>query len=182
MVQHSRRSGLTKRRMQRRTLLKLGLGATVLLTLVGGGLAMLKPGLVAGRLSAPARDLFGALASAILDGSLPAAPPQRDAAIAGHLQRLENTLGGFPAATQAELSQLLALLTSAPGRVALAGLHEDWSDASVAALQQALQGLRTSSLALRQQTYHALRDLTNAAYYADPQSWSLLGYPGPREI
>ena len=154
----------------------------MLLALAGGGLAMLRPGLVAGRLSAPAKALFGALASAILEGSLPAAGPPRDAAIAAHLQRLQSTLGGFPAATQAELSQLLALLTSTPGRIALAALHEDWSEASIATLQRALQGLRTSGLALRQQVYHALRDLTNAAYYADPSSWSLLGYPGPRDI
>jgi hypothetical protein len=168
--------------MQRRTLLKLGLGASVLLALAGGGLAMLKPGLVGGRLSGPARAVFGALANAILDGSLPAPGPERNAALAAHLQRLEATLAGFPAATQAELSQLLALLASAPGRIGLTGLREDWAEASVVSLQQALQGLRSSSLAMRQQVYHALRDLTNAAYYADPQSWPLLGYPGPREI
>ena len=37
-------------------------------------------------------------------------------------------------------------------------------------------------LALRQQAYHALRDLTNAAHYADPQIWALMGYPGPRAV
>ena len=39
--------------------------------------------------------------------------------------------------------------------------------------------MRTSSLALRQQAYHALRDLTNAAYFADPQSWSAAGLSRP---
>ncbi len=168
--------------MQRRTLLKLGIGATVLLAVAGGGLAMLRPGLVAGRLSASAKDVFSALARAVLDGSLPADATQRSAAIASHLQRLEDTLAKFPTATQAELSQLLAMLTSGPGRVGLAGLHSDWPRASVDQLQRALQGMRTSSLAMRQQVYHALRDLTNAAYYADPQSWTLLGYPGPRAL
>jgi hypothetical protein len=166
--------------MQRRTLLKLGLGATVLFAVAGGGLAMLNPGLTAGRLSDPAKGLFRAVANAVLDGSLPSPGPERQAEIEAHLQRLENTLAGFAAATQAELSKLLALLTSAPGRVALARLHEQWPDASVATVQHALQGMRMSSLALRQQTYHALRDLTNAAYYTDPKSWSLLDYPGPR--
>ena len=168
--------------MQRRTLLKLGVGAAVLLAVAGGGIAMLRPGLVAGRLSDSAKEIFAAVAAAVLDGSLPADKPQREAAISAHLQRLESTLAGFPAATQAELSQLLALLGSAPGRLGLAGLRTEWPHATVAELQQSLQGMRTSSLAMRQQVYHALRDLTNAAYYADPASWSLLGYPGPQAV
>jgi hypothetical protein len=45
-----------------------------------------------------------------------------------------------------------------------------------------LQGLRTSSLSLRQQVYHALRDLTNAAWFADAAAWSAIGYPGQRAV
>lgn len=168
--------------MQRRTLLKLGAGAAAVLALAGGGAALFGPGLVAGHLSEPSRAVFRAVARAVLDGSLPAGGAERDASLTAHLQRLDATLAGFPPATQSELSQLLALLSSAPGRLVLAGLETAWADASVSELQQALQGLRTSSLALRQQTYHALRDLTNAAFYADPSSFALLGYPGPREI
>jgi len=99
-----------------------------------------------------------------------------------HLQRVDDVLFAFPQAVQAELSQLLAILASAPGRVALAGLHTSWPDASVTQIQSALQGMRSSSLALKQQAYQALRDLTNAAYYADPSAWGVLGYPGPRII
>ena len=80
------------------------------------------------------------------------------------------------------LSQLFALLASAPGRVALAGLHSPWPEAEVDAIQQSLQGLRLSRLTLKQQTYHALRDLTNAAYFSDPSAWAHLGYPGPQDI
>ena len=68
------------------------------------------------------------------------------------------------------------------GRAALAGLHEPWPEAGVDAIQQSLQGLRLSRLALKQQTYHALRDLTNAAYFSDPSAWAHLGYPGPQDI
>ena len=168
--------------MQRRTLLKLGLGATVLLGLAGGGLAMLKPGLSGGRLSASAQAVFGALARAVLHGSLPSDAAERQTAIAEHLQRLESAVAAFPAATQAELSQLLALLSSTAGRVGLARLHSDWHEASVTDVQLALQSMRTSGLAMRQQVYHALRDLTNAAYYADPKAWQMLGYPGPRAL
>ena len=66
--------------------------------------------------------------------------------------------------------------------MALAGLNEDWDRASVADIQRALQSMRTSALDLRQQAYHALRDLTNAAFYSNPDAWPLLGYPGPNSI
>jgi hypothetical protein len=42
--------------------------------------------------------------------------------------------------------------------------------------------MRLSSLALKQQGYHALRDLTNAAYFSDPTAWQRMGYPGPSDI
>jgi len=168
--------------MQRRNFLKLGVGSAALLALVGGGVALFHPGVEQGRLSAAGRDVFSAVARGVLDGSLPADPAQRSAALNAHLARLDDVLGAFPPAVQAELSQLLAILAPAPGRVALAGLHVSWSSANTAQIQSALQGMRTSSLALRQQAYHALRDLTNAAYYADAQIWPLMGYPGPRAI
>jgi hypothetical protein len=167
--------------MQRRTLLKLGAGAAVTLAVAGGGVALFQPGLVDTRLTPAGRRVFEAVARAVLDGSLPTEPKAKATALDAHLQRLEQTLAGLPTATRNELSQLLALLAAAPGRVAFGGLRTDWPDADVAQIQAALQTMRHSSLALRQQAYHALRDLTNAAYYADPSTWSLLGYPGPRE-
>jgi hypothetical protein len=168
--------------MQRRRLLQLGLGAGVLLAVAGGGVALMRPGLAAGRLTEAGREVFQAVARAVLDGSLPAAPAARNAALAAHMQRLDDALAAFPVHTQAEVSQLLALLASSPGRVALAGLNTSWPQATVEQVQTALQGMRISSLALRMQAYHALRDLTNAAYYADPSTWEQLGYPGPRPL
>jgi len=168
--------------MQRRSFLKLGVGATATLVLVGGGLALFQPGLQGGKLTAASREVFAGVARAVLDGSLPADAPQRSSSLQSHLQRVDDVLGAFPSAVQSELSQLLAILAAAPGRVALAGLHAPWPEASVEQIQSALQGMRVSSLALKQQAYQALRDLTNAAYYADPSAWNVLGYPGPRAI
>lgn len=166
--------------MRRRTLLQLGLGGAVVLAAVGGGFALLTPGLdPQGRMLAGARAVMHATARAVLEGALPRDPAAREAALQAHLQRLDATLAAFPSATRSELSQLLALLAGAPGRLAFAGLRSPWPEAGVAEVQQALQGLRTSSLSLRQQAYHALRDLTNAAYFADPSTWQTLGYPGP---
>lgn len=169
--------------MQRRTLLKLGLGGTALLTVAGGTAVMLqeKP-LHAGKLSLRAQQLFHAVSASVLDGALPVQPPARTAALQSQLYRLDTLLAGLPKTTQGELSQLLALLLTAPGRVLLAGLTTDWAVASIPQVQQCLESMRQSRLAVRQQAYHALRDLTNAAYYADPASWPLLGYPGPMAV
>lgn len=168
--------------MHRRRLLQLGAGTAALLALAGGGLALLRPGLQGGRLAAAGAAVFHAVARAVLDGSLPVDAAARDQALQAHLARLEATIGGLSPYTRTELSRLLSLLGSAPGRVALAGVHADWPQASVAELQHGLQSMRSSSLELRQQAYHALRDLTNAAYYADTTVWPLLGYPGPRSL
>lgn len=168
--------------MQRRTLLKLGLGATVALAVAGGGVALLQPGWRDGRLTEPARGLMRAVAQAVLDGALPANEPALQRALDAHLDRLDAAIAAFPAATQAELSQLLALLSSAAGRWAFAGLDTPWPQARIVDIQAALQGLRLSSLSLKQQAYHALRDLTNAAYFSDPSAWVHMGYPGPMDI
>jgi hypothetical protein len=166
--------------MHRRRLLQIGIASAAVLAIAGGGLALLRPGLADGRLTDSGRRVFRAVARAVLDGSLPTDAIAQALALDAHLVRLSDAIAAFPAATQDELSQLLALLASAPGRVAFAGLAADWPDASVQQVQHALQVMRTSSLALRMQAYHALRDLTNAAYYADPSAWAAMGYPGPR--
>jgi len=165
--------------MQRRTLLKLGIGSAVVLAAAGAGVALLAPAWHDGRLADSGRAIFRAVAVAVLDGMLPTATAERDTALLAHLGRLDGAIAVFPAATQAELAQLLGLLAVAPGRIGLAGLQPRWEDASVGAVQHALQSMRDSSLALRQQAYQALRDLTNAAYFSDPTTWQRIGYPGP---
>ena len=168
--------------MQRRTLLKLGIGATVTLAIAGGAAQLLRPGLIDGKLSDPARALMRAVGEAVLDGSLPAETQARAHALESHLARLQELTAGLPPSTRGELSQLLSLLNTAPGRLGIAGLVNDWPQAGVPALQAALQMMRSSSLDLRRQVYQALRDLTNAAYFADAGTWFLLGYPGPRAL
>lgn len=169
--------------MQRRRLLQIGLGAGALLALAGGGVALVQPGLVNGHTLSPrAREVMAAVARAVLEGSLPADEGARARDLQAHLDRVQQTIDGLPRHVQRELSLLLALLGSAPGRVALAGLSSDWAAAPVPELQAALQSMRTSSLAMRQQAFLALRELTNASYYADPGTWALLGYPGPNPV
>ncbi|MDT9000292.1 hypothetical protein RQP53_13545 [Paucibacter sp. APW11] len=168
--------------IQRRRLLKLGLGATVLLGVAGAGVALLKPGLVEGRLSAPASSLMRAVAAAVFEGLLPADAAAREARLDAHMKRLNDTLAGLPPALRAELSQVLALLCSSGGRLALTGLASDWASATPAEVQATLKTMSLSTLDVRQQIYHALRDLNTLVFFTDPASWALVGYPGPREM
>ncbi|HEY0817387.1 MAG TPA: hypothetical protein VGD46_01330 [Rhizobacter sp.] len=167
--------------MQRRKLLKLGAGAAVLLALAGGGVSLYRPALLDGQLTPAGQAVFKAVARAVLDGSLPVGPAA-EASLALHLTHVGEVIHGFPPAVQAELAQLLAVVSTAPGRRLLAGLSPDWPEATVEQVQSALDDMRRSGITARQQAYNALRDITNAAFYADPSAWPLIGYPGPRAL
>lgn len=169
--------------VQRRTLLQLGLASGATLALAAGGAAWFyAPAWGDGRLTDAGRSVLGAVARAVLDGSLPAAAGPQQAAVSKHLDRMDATLRALPAFTQRDVGDLLSLLALPPGRLALAGLARDWPAADVPQIQAALQSMRSSRLDLRRQAYHALRDLTHAAYFADSATWTQLGYPGPDKI
>jgi hypothetical protein len=178
--------------LSRRRFFHLGLGSAALLVVAGGALVLVGPaGPQAGRLSVGGRAVFGAVARAVLAGAWPHheaqdagvdARARADAALAAQVDRVEAVIAAFPAATQAELAQLMSLLTTAPGRWAIAGLRPGWGEASVAEVSAALAAMRTSSLSLKVQAYQALRDLTLAAWYAEPAAWAAIGYPGPRAL
>jgi hypothetical protein len=169
--------------MQRRTLVGVGVAAGALLVLAGGGAALLyERAWHGGKLLPAGRRVLTAVARAVLDGSLPTGMPAQAAAIESHLTRIEATVDAMPAQTQREIADLLALLALPPLRATLVGLSGTWEDAPLADVQTALQSMRRSSLLVRRQAYNALRDLTHAAYFADPSTWPLLRYPGPRAL
>jgi hypothetical protein len=169
--------------MQRRSLLKLGLASAATLALVGGGFALFHAtAWRSDRLTDVGRRVLAAVARAVLDGSLPTLAEAQLAALNSHLDRMDATIRELPTSIQTEVGDLLALLDSAPGRLALTGMAPDWSAATVTQLQDALQTMRTSRIDLRKQAYHALRDLTHAAYFASAATWTQLGYPGPIQL
>jgi hypothetical protein len=168
--------------MRRRSLLKLGLASAAVLAAAGGTLTLWRPGWSDAQLSPGARALFAAVSRAVLDGTLPTEPSENARAIDALLSRIESLVAGLPPHAQSELSQLLAVLDTAPGRRALAGLSPPWPEASVVQLQAALQSMRLSSLPLRQQAYQALHDIVGGAYFSEPATWAVLGYPGPLAV
>ena len=169
--------------MQRRTLLGMGVAAGALFALAGGGAALLyERAWRDGKLLPAGREVFAAVARAVLDGSLPNDTAARAAAIEAHLTRIEATVGAMPTHTQGEIADLLALLALPPLRATVVGLSSAWAHAPRADVQAALQSMRRSSLLPKRQIYNALRDLTHAAYFADASTWPLLRYPGPRAL
>jgi hypothetical protein len=168
--------------MQRRTVLQLGLAASVTVALGAGLIATVTRGRENGRLTTPAREMFAAVARGVLG---PLIPPESAAArvlLEAHLDRLDAAIQGMPPQVQAEIDELATIAASAPGRRWLIGLSTPWADATAQQVETALSGLRGSSLALRQQVYQALRELTNAAFFADTGTWALLGYAGQRPV
>lgn len=162
----------------RRGLLKVGVAAGALLALGGGVASLMQPAWQGERLTAAGRRVVGALAQAVLQGSLPG-----DAtALRRQVDAFETTVGKLPAAVRAELAQLLGLLLSGGGRLLLTGQGRALEALGVAERQALLQGMRLSKLLLRQQAYFALRDLNAAAFFAEPHSWTALAYPGPRAL
>lgn len=168
--------------MQRRSLLKLGIGAAVVLGVAGAGIAMLKPGLVDGgkKLSPAGRQIFAAVARVVFDGGL--LDPKNEAGMKALLDNLDANIAVFPAAVRDELSQVLSILDTTAGRFALIGLKSDWATVPTAELAGVMESLRLSGSNTRQQIYHALRDLCSVAFFTAPANWSAVGYPGPREI
>lgn len=168
--------------MQRRSLLKLGLVSAAVLAVAGAAAVLVQPGLEGGRLTETGRQVFAAVGNAVLDKTLPDARDDRKVALDGLLDRINALVGALPPSTQTELSQLLAVLGSSAGRQLMARLSQSWNQAGVDDVQKALQDMRMSGLALRQQAYAALHDITAGAYFSDPSSWAVLGYPGPLKI
>ena len=163
-------------------MLTLGVVSIAVLAVGGGLVAALRPGLREARLTTGGREVFSGASRGLLDGSLPAEGAALERALQSLLERIEGLIAALPPHAQSELSQLLALLASAGGRRALAGLADPWPLASVGDIQQALQAMRISGLSLRQQAYQALHDIVVSAYFSDPHTWGLLGYPGPLKI
>lgn len=167
--------------MRRRSLLTLGVVSAAVLVLGGGTLALLQPGLRDGVLSPSGREVFSGVSRALLEGSLPAGAEMKGE-LDALLARIGALVAALPPHAQAELSQLLALLASSPGRRALAGVGEPWHMAAVPQIQHGLQAMRLSGISLRQQAYQALHEIVGSAYFSHPGTWAQLGYPGPLKI
>jgi hypothetical protein len=122
------------------------------------------------------RAVLAAVAPALLAGT--AASVSVDAVVGS----VDRAVAGLPPHLQREVQQLLELLGSWAGRRWVAGVESAWPEASREEVAAFLERWRFSRWVLAQQGYHALHDLVLAAWYARPDSWPPIGYPGPPQV
>lgn len=164
----------------RRSFLKAGvLGALVLAA--GGGIyrATQAPNTERFVLDGEARAALGAIVPAMLAGALPAGAAERGAAIAATVEGVHTAISNLPLTVQKEVQDLFGLLALAPARRLLTGIAGGWAKASESEVAAFLQDWRLHRFALLRGAYGALHDLALGAWYAQPASWSAIGYPGP---
>lgn len=166
----------------RRRFLKFGVAGALVLAAAGAARAQPNYRAADGSgtlqvLSEADREVLAAITPAILAGT-----EATGASLAAAIGSVDRAVAGLPPHLQDEVRQLLALLASWPGRRWVAGVGVLWREASVAEVSAFLERWRFSRWALLQQGYHALHDLVLAAWYARPDSWAAIGYPGPPEV
>lgn len=158
----------------RRKFIRTGLAGSLLLSCCGWlNAAGARP------LSDAERVMLGALTNAMLEGALPKDLTQRRRLVGLTVDGVATEIAGLSLATQVQVGELFGLLVVAPGRVLLAGVGKPWREASVTEVSEFLQSWRSSRLSLLQGAYAALHDLILGAWYARPDTWEAIDYPGP---
>lgn len=168
----------------RRSFMKRGLVGGALL-LVGGGAAL---HLRRSRLRTPATPLqvlsvaeYSVLA-AIADRLIPAGNGFPPAAQMRCAEKADAVLVRAHPGVLAELKQLIALFESALAGLLFDGRPTPFTQLDPEAQDRALLAWRNSRIAIRRTGYKALRNLLSATYYASPEAYAAVGYPGPPEI
>lgn len=157
-------------------------GIAALVLAAGGGIYRVVNGPTVPKsfaLDVDAKTVIDALIPAMLGAALPVDPGARAAAIASSTRRVHHAILGLPLSAQKELQDLFGLLSLGPVRRLLAGVPEAWSTASAPDVAAFLQRWRTHRSGTLAGAYGALHDLILGSWYADPASWSSIGYPGP---
>lgn len=170
-------------RLSRRSLLKLGVGASIALSTAG-----LVATLTGSTPEQPhtGMQVLRSVDLPVLAVLFPAfvGPHSNldDDAIQASVRQVDYTLAHSSAQTQKDVLHLLGLLSFAPTRGPLTGIWGSIDQASPAEIESFLQRWRDSRLDMLRMGYKALGQLLLMSWYALPQSWEAAGYPGPPVI
>ncbi|MDQ5906156.1 MAG: hypothetical protein QG590_637 [Pseudomonadota bacterium] len=126
--------------------------------------------------------MLAAIANAVLVGMLPADAAARANVLAETAGGVRHAVSGLSLQSQKEVAELFALLTLSPSRRLIAGVSSPWGEAAVEDVAAFLESWRRSRFALLQGAYAALHDLVLGAWYARPETWLAIGYPGTPEV
>ncbi len=120
-----------------------------------------------------------ALIPVVLGGSIPMEEKAQARTVSDVLAAFDRAVSGLAPAVQDELAQLFTFLGFTPSRIAFTGLWTPLDEASREDLKAFLTRWRHSNFDLQRQSYEALTQLIQAAWYGNPASWKAIGYPGP---
>lgn len=157
----------------RREFLKTGVAGALLLNVAGCA----RPAQGDGR-----TVVLKALIPVFLDGALPPGDATRPELITRTVAGVDKAIAGLSLATQKEVGELFDLLSFTPTRMIVAGVWSTWPEASPEAIGKFLESWRNSRFDLLKSGYAALRDLIFSAWYARPDTWTAIGYPGPPKV
>jgi len=127
-------------------------------------------------------EVLAAVIPVVLEGALPTSGETRPELIARTVAGVEKAIAGLSLPTQQEIGELFDLLSFAPTRMIVAGVWSAWPEATPEAIGKFLESWRNSRFDLLKSGYAALRDLIFAAWYARPDTWAAIDYPGPPKV
>lgn len=176
-------STISTAQLSRRSLLKLGLGASAVLATAG-----LTATLSGCTSAAPAhgyqvlRDSDIPMLTAVMGALVGPHPARNPANLSAAITQLDTTLSWTSGAVQNQLADLFGMLSMGVTRGPLTGIWGGWEQATDADIHAFLERWRDSRLDLFRQGHSALNQLLQMAWYALPVSWEAVGYPGPPSI
>jgi hypothetical protein len=166
----------------RRGFLKKGLLGAALLAVGGAGWLATRKTRPAAALGGPFQVLSPEEATVVLalaDRLVPERagfPRPREVGVP---RKVDAIVGMTHPATQEEVRRLLRLFENALAGLLLDGQLRTFTGCAPAAQDARIRAWARSRLALRRTGYRALTRLVYAAYYASPETYGALGYPGP---
>jgi len=157
----------------RREFLKTGLAGAALLNIAGCS----RPSENGGRTM-----VLSAVIPVMLDGALPASGESCQELVSRTVAGVDRAIAGLSLATQKEIGELFDLLAFPLTRMLAAGIWSPWPDATPEAIGNFLESWRHSRFDLLKSGYAALHDLIFGAWYARPDTWAAISYPGPPKV
>ncbi len=163
----------------RRTFIKVG---------IAGGMVFAaarfldRPGAVAADpyqfLDARTAAVTAALVPVVLAGVLPTEAAARARAIEETTTAFDRAVAGLSPAVRKEVDELFSILRFAPARLMFTGLWHPVEESPPEEIAAFLKRWRHSRFEIQRAGYQAITQLLQAAWYGNPASWALIGYPG----
>lgn len=135
-----------------------------------------------GFLTAQDRAILAALAPAMLAGAWPAEAAKATTETLSLLRGIDTALMGMPPRVRDDMRKLFGLLNRQAGRVLAAGSLAGWAQVDPIRAAAIITRWRDHSLALMQQAYGGLHDLTYGVWYGNPEHFADCGYSGPPSL